>query len=178
MPIFQLKITLDESKPLIWRRFLVEDSISFHQLHEIIQIVMGWESYHLYQFSVNGLEMGLPDPDSEIEIDSRKKKLRDLLAEKQNFSYMYDFGDGWEHTIIVEKVLNKENKQKTPICIDGKRSCPPEDCGGIGGYEDLLKILSNPSDPEHKSMKKWAPKNFDSERFDISMVNEMLSALK
>ena len=110
--ILQLRISLDRIKPEIWRKFLVEDSISFERLHKIIQTVMGWENYHLYDFNVNGNRFSIPDSNCDADIiDSRKVKLS-LLKPKQKFSYTYDFGDCWEHTIVVEKILEKGHFKK------------------------------------------------------------------
>ena len=127
--ILQLKITLDGSKPPIWRRFLVSENITFHELHDIIQEIMGWSDYHLYQFTVNNLPILIPheDYDDDYE-DSRKVKLKDFLnAERQKFGYLYDFGDSWDHRVVVERIMQKAG-DKVPICIDGKMACPPEDC--------------------------------------------------
>lgn len=139
--ILQLKISLKGSKPPIWRRVLVDDSISFHKLHRIIQIVMGWANYHLFEFDPGGLSIGRPHDDFDNEVqDAKKIKVSEVLgAEGQNLIYTYDFGDSWDHAIVVEKILEKDYSQKYPICITGKRACPPEDCGGTRGYENFLE---------------------------------------
>ncbi|MFH1521886.1 MAG: plasmid pRiA4b ORF-3 family protein, partial [archaeon] len=126
--ILQLKIYLQGSKPQIWRRFLVEDSIIFDELHETIQEVMGWESYHLYGFKINGINIEIPSMDYyPQDKDAGKTKLSDLLnLEKQRFNYVYDFGDGWNHVLVVEKILKKNELEKYPVCIEGKMACPPE----------------------------------------------------
>ncbi|MFH1433230.1 MAG: plasmid pRiA4b ORF-3 family protein [archaeon] len=175
--VLQLKIGLDGAKPPIWRRFLVEDSISFHKLHEIIQIVMGWENYHLYMFNVSGTEIGEPDPDYEREIkDSKRVKLNKMITgEKQKFSYEYDFGDSWIHAVVVEKVMVNDDSRKLPVCIDGKMACPPEDCGGMWGYENLLEIRKDKNHPDYEDMiVNWLGEDFDSEEFDVEEVNEEL----
>lgn len=135
--ILQMKISLSDFRPLIWRRFLIEDSISFHELHDIIQEVMGWANGHLYQFTINGINILMPHEDYNDDFeDSQKIRLRDFLkAEKQKFNYLYDFGDSWEHSVTVEKVL-APSEQKCPVCVGGEMACPPEDCGGTYGYED------------------------------------------
>src|SRR3989344_9082209 len=126
--IFQLKIALDGITPKIWRRFLIKDNISFHDLHNIIQLIMGWGNYHLYSFYINKEEIGIPDPEFRSELTNAKKiKLKDKLSLKQKFGYVYDFGDNWEHTLIVEKILNDKDVAIVPICLEGERSCPPED---------------------------------------------------
>lgn len=174
--ILQLKITLAGSKPPIWRRFLVEDSITFHRLHNIIQIVMGWENYHLYMFQVNGTEISVPHPDDMFEaMNSKKTRLKDILSEKQRFGYVYDFGDDWKHVIVVEKVLEKDKPQKCPVCTDGKRNCPPEDCGGVWGYEELLEIKKDKNHPQYEEMiVDWLGEDFAPEKFDLDEINKSL----
>jgi hypothetical protein len=189
--ILQLKISLDGFKPLIWRKFLVEDSISFHQLHNIIQKVMGWDNYHLYNFDVgnNIIQAENPQgmfvdsmwtmfrPKTKKIIPSEKTKLNDIIKdEKQKFSYVYDFGDNWQHSIVVEKIMEKDPSQKYPVCIDGEMSCPPEDCGSVYGYEELLKIRENKNHPEYKErIVEWLGEDFDPELFVVDWVNARLS---
>src|SRR5208337_4543131 len=117
-----------------------------------------------------------PDEDELMEfIDYRKIKLNSLITnEKQKFYYDYDFGDGWEHTIILEKIIQKDKDIKYPVCIDGKRKCPPEDCGGDGGYEDLIEILKSPGNEEYEDMIDWLGGEYDPEEFNIDEINEML----
>ncbi|MBW6462070.1 MAG: plasmid pRiA4b ORF-3 family protein [DPANN group archaeon] len=170
--IFQLKIVLDGSKPKIWRRVLVEDTTTFDRMHNIIQKVMGWGNCHLHMFHVGVSEIGEPDPDYEGNIkDSKKIKLKDILILKQKFRYEYDFGDCWDHIITVEKILNKEDSKKYPVCIAGEMACPPDDSGGIWGYEELLEIMKNKSHPEHEHTVEWMGEDFNPEEFDIDKVN-------
>ena len=137
--IYRLKIYL-KGRPKIWRRFLVEDNITFNKLHEIIQDVMGWQNYHLYEFEFNRSRISIPDEDSGLEAsDSRKLKIKNLKI-NQRFEYTYDFGDSWEHIIAVEKIMPKEDNVFYPRCIEGELSCPPEDCGGIYRYSHLLSV--------------------------------------
>ena len=175
--ILQIKISLDNSKPLIWRRFQVKDSISFHQLHEIIQVVMGWDASHLYEFFIDKrIQIGEPHEDyNEPPLDAKKIKLNEIIRNpKQKIEYVYDFGDGWDHTLKLEKIMEEKKDQKYPVCLDGERNCPPDDCGGIGGYKDLLKILKNKKHEEHKEMLEWLGNPFDSEAFDCEKVNKEL----
>lgn len=179
--ILQLKISLMGIRPPIWRRILVEDSISFHKLHNIIQHVMGWDGYHLYEFKIAGLSITEPYEDYHDEItDPKSIFLNDVLdAEKKKFNYIYDFGDSWEHTIIVEKILEKETSEKYPGCIGGKRACPPEDCGGIYGYEELLEIQKDKNHQEYEErIIDWLGEDFDPEEFNVNAINENLSRLK
>ena len=172
---YQLKISLNNIKPPIWRRVIVDSNITLPNLHKIIQTVMGWTNSHLHQFVKDDKYYSAPDKESFMEyIDYRKIKLNQILTkEKQNFIYEYDFGDGWEHKIILEKILDTYN-QKKPICIEGERNCPPEDCGGAFGYEDLLKIISDPNNDGYEEMNEWLGSEFDPEYFDLKVVNELL----
>lgn len=170
---YQLKITLEDVKPQIWRRFIVNSNTKLPDLHKIIQSVMGWTNSHLHHFIKDRKRYAEPDEESYMDddIDYRKIKLNQVLSkEKQSFSYEYDFGDGWDHTIVLEKIL-KEHNQKYPTCVDGKRSCPPEDCGGSWGYENLLKTISNPKNEEYDEMMDWLGDEFDPEHFDLEEIN-------
>ena len=140
--IYQLKVTLVDSQPPIWRRFWVPDNFTLDQLHQVLQLVMGWHNAHLHEFQIGNNRFGLPDPsgfDSEIR-DQTTVTLSDLsLMPAATFRYTYDFGDGWLHQLLVEKMLSPtEAPGPYPQCLKGKRACPPEDCGGIWGYEDIL----------------------------------------
>ena len=172
--VYQIKITLKDSKPPIWRRIQVAGNTSLHELHNIIQSVMGWEGHHLYQFIVNGTYYGRPDSEFDI-IDDKKVRLDQLLsAVKDKFYYEYDFGDSWYHTILLEKVLLPEPGAYYPVCIKGKRACPPEDCGGIWGYSDLLQAIKDPAHEEHDEMLEWLGETFDPEVFDLDQINPEL----
>jgi hypothetical protein len=159
--VLRVKIQLKEiSKPPVWRRVLVPAQFSFHNFHRVIQAAFGWQDCHLYQFSPSGYgsspQIGIKDEDwSEDSIqDSHKTKLQQYLYEKgQKFSYIYDFGDDWIHQITVEEVL--EEVRISPQLISGKGTCPPEDCGGVWGYEELKLVLNNPKHPENREMRKW-----------------------
>ena len=173
--IYQIKVTLNDSRPPIWRRFLVPDSISLHQLHTILQIVMGWTNSHLHQFIIDGEFYGEPEEEDAYSEDLKNEKRYRLnqLVERKGFKfiYEYDFGDIWEHTIHVEAILPIQKGTQYPICLEGKRACPPEDIGGVEGYDDLLKILSNPKHPEREEMMEEVGEDFDPEFFDIEDVN-------
>src|SRR3990172_7013373 len=173
---YQLKISLDHVKPAIWRRFIVESDIKLPVLHKVIQIVMGWYNSHLHQFRINDQFYSSPDEEALSEyVDYRKTRLNALITnEKQKFHYDYDFGDGGEHTIVLEKIIPREKSTKYPICIDGKRNSPPEDCGGAGGYEDLLETISDPANDEYEDMLGWLGGDYDPEEFDIDSINKSL----
>ncbi len=174
--VFQLKITLNHIKPPIWRRVLVDSDIKLPDLHKIIQTVMGWTNSHLHQFIIGNQYYSLPSDESFYKVvDYRRIKLDSLFnTPKSNFIYEYDFGDGWEHSIVIEKILPRKKNTYCPICIDGKRSCPPEDCGGTFGYENLITIINNPEHEEYDEMMEWLGDYFDPKEFNIDEVNEFL----
>jgi hypothetical protein len=181
VPIYQIKVTLEDSKPPIWRRILVRSDITLGQLHDVLQAVMGWADYHLHQFTVGRTYYGVPDPAYEgfVEIhdESRVKLDRIVTGEKFKFRYEYDFGDSWWHTLLVEKILPPEPGVHYPVCVKGKGACPPEDVGGIWGYYMFLKAIQDPDHPEHESYLEWIGGEFDPEAFDLDEVNERLRAL-
>jgi hypothetical protein len=174
--IYQLKITLKGSKPPIWRRIEVADTVTLARLHQILQVTMGWSDYHLHQFVIEGISYGVPDPDDEQEVrDGRKVKLNQLLsASKQTLVYEYDFGDGWEHQVVLEKAITPEPDVIYPRCTAGKRACPPEDCGGIWGYVSFLEAIADANHPEHDESLEWVGGSFDPEQFDSEEVNQEL----
>lgn len=175
--IYQLKISLNYIEPAIWRRFQVRSDVKLTRLHDMLQILMGWQDYHLYCFDVDGVEYTDPDliEDDIYELgheDGSKVKLCQVLAEVGNEClYRYDFGDNWEHTLLLEQICDPTPGERYPICLGGARSCPPEDCGGIGGYAELLRVLAAPSDEEYEDMKRWVGPHFDPEKFDCFFVN-------
>jgi tetratricopeptide (TPR) repeat protein len=178
--IYQLKVTLRNSKPPIWRRLLVPASTKLSKLHDILQIAMGWTDSHLHMFSVGEVNYGVPSDDDWIEmLDERKATLAQVLPRaKSRMVYEYDFGDSWEHEILVEKVLDAEPNTTYPVCVKGKRTCPPEDCGGVWGYDDFLEAIKNPAHPEHDAMLEWVGYEFDSEAFDVEEINDALASLR
>jgi hypothetical protein len=180
-PIYQLKITLRDSKPPIWRRVQVPSDITLGKLHKIIQLAMGWYDCHMHEFEIQGQSYGQPMPElDDLDIISeRTVRLNQVVTgEKFKFDYMYDMGDGWDHQILVEKVLPPDPEVRYPICIKGKRACPPEDCGGIWGYGDFLEIIKDPKHPDHRSMLEWIGGEFDSEAFDLEETNQRLKQIR
>jgi hypothetical protein len=178
--VYQFKITLKDSKPPIWRRIQVPSTYTFYDLHVAIQDAMGWYDSHLHEFRINtttGEPLVLGTPPNEMDdfgdeesfSDSKFKisKYESILP--KSFTYTYDFGDNWEHKIDFEKVLPAEERVWYPICVKGKRACPPEDCGGVWGYEELLQILANPEHDQYEEKAEWMESQyddpFDSEEF-------------
>lgn len=160
----------------------MEKSITFEDLHYIIQIAMGWENSHLHEFQVQGKQLGMILGDEsffeldENLIDDNSVKLESMITEeKQEFIYIYDFGDDWRHTIVVEKFLPRDGTILYPICTDGKMNCPPEDCGGIGGFYYMLKALSDKNHPEYENFLEWIGDDYDMKFFDKETINEDLA---
>lgn len=181
-PLYQLKITLRHSKPPIWRRVVVRADVRLDHLHRIIQITMGWMDCHLHQFRVGRLYYGVPDREFEDlgeTLNEKQYTLADLApAAKEKFIYEYDFGDSWEHEVLVEKVLAPDPAFKHPVCLGGANQRPPEDCGGIPGYYELLAVLANPKHEQHEEMKAWVGGGWDAGRFDLEETNARLKRLK
>lgn len=177
--VYQLKITLKDFRPPIWRRVQVNSDITLGKLHQIIQAAMGWTNSHLHGFSIGGVEYGQPLPELDLEIknEQRIKLSKVVTGEKQKFFYTYDMGDSWEHEILVEKVLPHDPLVRYPVCITGKRACPPEDCGGVWGYADFLEAIQQPDHPEHESMLEWVGGAFDPDAFILSEVNQLLQQI-
>ena len=178
--IYQLKITLKGFRPPIWRRFLVASKVSLEDVHDILQIVMGWTDSHMHEFSMGSDRYGVPDVDfpSDIQDEAKYRLDQVLKKEKDKLNYTYDFGDGWEHEVVLEKILPFETGIALPVCLEGSRACPPEDIGGIGGYAMFLDAISDPEHPEHESMLEWIAEDidgdFDPEYFDLAEVNNLL----
>jgi hypothetical protein len=169
--IYQLKVVLEGIKPQIWRRLQTKDC-TLPNFHEIIQVGFGWENYHMYVFQIGGDEYSDPRMIGDLPWKNAKKMKLSQAVEAGNkeFGYTYDMGDDWQHSITVEKTLAPEPKVKYPRCIDGARACPPEDCGGIGGYEEFLEAISNPKHEDHEEMLEWIGGDFDPEEFSAKEV--------
>lgn len=179
-PIYQLKVTLRDSKPPIWRRVQLPADITLHKLHRVLQTVMGWTDSHLHQFVVDGEIYGEPDPAFDLDVKSeRRARLHQIVrGEKDKFIYEYDFGDGWEHVVLLEKVLPTEPGARYPVCLTGRRACPPEDVGGVWGYAEFLGTIGDETHPEHEEMLEWVGREFDPEHFDLEDTNAALRLLR
>ncbi len=173
--VYQLKITLRGIKPPIWRRVQVKDC-SLADLHDIIRNCMGWGGFHLHAFEIRGTQYSEPDPDGMMEAeDASKVKLSQLVAQGvKKFTYVYDFGDNWEHILLIEKTLPVDSAVRYPRCVVGKRACPPDDCGGVWGYHRLLEAIQDPEHEEHEEKLEWVGGEFDPEEFDIERINARL----
>lgn len=165
--LYQLKVTLVGSEPPIWRRFEVPDDITLGDLHYILQIVMGWKNAHLYEFTKDRKE--LPDNARLAQVAPRARS---------KFIYLYDMGDSWAHEILVEKTAPFPEGQHCPICLDGQRACPPEDSGGVWGYDEMLDAVKDPGHPDHEDFLEWLGDDFDPEAFHLKEINKRLKRYK
>jgi len=206
--IYQLRISLRHTKPPIWRRVLVPSGITLGDLHEVIQVAMGWTDSHLHHFVLRGKKPKKPmdviaqfnatgsmhdifdawggvrtfspattpfgepmDLDGEDEDTVTLKQVCPKV--KSKITYEYDFGDGWEHEIEVQKILEPKPDEIYPICVTGKGACPPEDCGGVWGYYQLLEAAADPNHEDHEELAEWLGDDFDPNAFDINKVNNI-----
>src|SRR5579863_1192071 len=178
--ICQIKVMLLGTRPPIWRRLLVSADITLAKLHDVLQAAMGWENSHMHQFRVGQRRFGQPEPTDPFmrrpRVESeRTVRISALLAEPgAKMTYLYDLGDGWEHVIVLEKLLPADPHITYPVCTDGQLACPPEDCGGIPGYYDLLEAIRDPNDERHGEMLDWVGDDFDPQGFSIDEVNRLL----
>ena len=182
-PLYQLKVTLRLSKPPIWRRLVVRADMKLDRLHRVIQIAMGWSDCHLHQFRLGRVYYGVPDREFEgfggETLNEKDYTLADLApGPKKKFIYEYDFGDSWEHEVRVEKALPPDLAFKHPVCLAGANACPPEDCGGIHGYYELLAALADPKHEQHEEMKEWVGGKWDASQFDLEGINAGLKRVK
>jgi len=181
--IFQLKITLLGSKPTIWRRVEVSSLFTLADLHTIVQESMSWDNSHLHSFNIKGrlftskLDFGIDWDNGDYKEAAEMTIKKAFPAEKSKIRYEYDFGDGWEHDILLEKILAPEPDTFYPRCTGGKMACPPEDCGGIWGYYNMLEIMANPKHPEYGDMMEWNDGKIDPEEFSEEEVNDTLEAI-
>lgn len=179
LSIYRIKIVLIGSKPLVWRRILVKSDIKLGKLHRLLQIVMGWENAHLHEFRVGKVSFGEPDPDYESTmLDEENVQLRSIMQDaKDRIRYIYDFGDGWQHDLILEQALPAKEGERYPVCLAGQRACPLEDSGGIWGYALLLKALARPETREDRDLVSWAG-DFDPNEFELDAINARLKRMR
>ncbi|MCC6176057.1 MAG: plasmid pRiA4b ORF-3 family protein [Chloroflexi bacterium] len=172
--ILQLKIVLRDTKHPVWRTVQVAGDVTLRQLHAILQLTMGWESAHLHEFRVDGVSYGEPSDEFDTDVkDERRVRLAQVASEAgASLTYLYDFGDGWEHDVIVEKNLPPEPRVRYPLCLEGEGACPPEDVGGAWGYDEFLAAIHDPSNEQHDEMLEWVGGAFDPGRFDVRATNE------
>jgi len=182
--VYQIQIALMYTEPKIWRRLLVPPHFTLRRFHQAIQIAMGWDGEHLHEFRVGKQTYGEPDEDHDPfgitrRKDERHVLLRELLPRIGSKAfYTYDFGDSWEHEIALEKRRKFESGLIYPVCIAGEMACPPEDCGGIHGYYQLVEAIHDPQHERHEELLEWLGEGYDPESFSIEQVNRLLQRKK
>ncbi|HZQ37751.1 MAG TPA: plasmid pRiA4b ORF-3 family protein [Dehalococcoidia bacterium] len=181
--IYQMKVTLKGTRPPIWRRFQVRNEITLGELHNVLQVVMGWYDEHLHSFRIGQREFGVPDPewggDDETQDEERAVLGKVMTQAGTKLRYEYDFGDGWEHEVLLEKILPAEEEKQYPVCLAGRRRCPLEDCGGVWGWANLIGAVADPNHPDHEELSEWTMEwtggqPLDAEAFDLDAVNRAL----
>lgn len=177
--IFQLRVSLAQLDPPIWRRILVPSQITLYELHEILQLLFSWDNYHQHRFQIG--EQRYSDPLFRMASGTRNEKMTQLgqvvPPPGHSFRYEYDFGNSWELEIEVEARWPAEPGGRYPRCTGGELASPPEDSGGIWGFVNLLQALENPEDPEHVEIRAWVGDDYDPSRFDLEATNARLRAL-
>ena len=180
MTAVQLKVTLVGIEPPIWRRVLVDGSVSLADLHEILQIAVGWEQIHSHAFEIGGkryVDIEEDDPEAD-EFDEQDAVIERVFAAAREGRYEYDFGDDWQHHVLVEDTFTVPVELALAVCLGGERSCPPEDCGGSYGYANLLEAISDPGHEEFDEYIEWVGKDFDPEEFSLATTNAILQKLR
>jgi hypothetical protein len=178
----QLRVELRGVEPLVWRRVLVPENITLAKLHIVLQWTMGWSNSHLHEYEIARRRYGIPDdewPSTEPVTDERRVRLKPLIEDGlRRFTYLYDFGDHWEHIVKVEDLVPPKPDRPLIVCLAGENACPPEDVGGYPGYAEFLDALKDPKHEEHANMLRWIGGSFDPTAFDLAEVNERLTAIK
>ncbi len=173
--IYQLRISLLDVEPQVWRRVLVPGGFTLDRVHRVIQHSMGWLDCHLHSFEVDGVQFGVPDPDGAVVVrDELDIRLDALPGKGARFGYTYDFGDWWEHEVVVEDVFPAEPGERYPLCVEGERACPPEDVGGAFGYLRMLDILSDSGHPQHETVRGEVGDHIDPDGFDPDRATVLL----
>jgi hypothetical protein len=173
--IYQVKITLGDVIPEVWRRVALPGAFTLDRVHRVIQLAMGWQDYHLHSFEIDGIQYGQPDPDGELDLrDELDARLDSVAGKDTAFVYTYDFGDWWEHEVVVEQIHLADPDERYPICLAGQHACPPEDVGGAYGYAGFLAALADPQHPEHSAMAEWIGRPFDPRAFDPDRATVLL----
>jgi hypothetical protein len=189
--IYELRITLEEIRPPIWRLVQVPGTLGLCCLHDVFQAVMGWTDSHLHQFEKDGKSWGVPEhyEDGEIDIlDECRTKISDVLkAEGDSMLYVYDLGDDWRHEVVLEKILPAPDTTVRPVCLSGERHRPPEDVGGTSGYQEFLEVIFDPRHEEYEHSVRWAggpsvltqsADRFQPEEFDVKAANATLARMR
>jgi hypothetical protein len=180
--VHRLKVTLRQVKPPVWRRIEVDSNIKLSELSGVLEASMGWLGGHLHAFEADGVRYEIPDGDSfgvRRPRDERTARLGEVLpAVTSKMRWDYDFGDGWKHDVVVESIEPTKRDATYPTCLAGRCACPPDDCGGPGGYSDLLAAIGDPTHEEHAELTDWLPPGFDADEFDIAEATEMMRSTR
>jgi len=174
--VISLKVTLREMRPPIWRRLEVPIRMSLGLLHHTIQAAMGWRDHHLYMFDIAGRSYGNPSKVDDVADDTRLTLAGVMKSGVRRLTYTYDFGDDWEHEIVIEGKKTATDGRRYPICVAGKMNCPPEDCGGVWGYRDFLAAIADPSSSKAEEWSDWTERDFDPKEFSVEAVNSRIAA--
>ena len=175
--VYELQVELEDIEPLIWRRLWVPSAIGLSELHDLLQLAMGWMNSHLHSFEIGNHAYSMADAElDELEmLDEDQYTLEKALGTSdREFVYEYDFGDSWRHRIQVREIERPNRDWHYPLCVAGERAAPPEDVGGTHGYQEFQRIIKNPKHPEHRSMLAWVGGVFDPEGFDLNAINRIL----
>ncbi|MCP3859907.1 MAG: plasmid pRiA4b ORF-3 family protein [Phycisphaeraceae bacterium] len=163
----------------MWRRIVVPSETKLPKFNRMLEAVMGWEGYHLHMFEIADLRIGVPDEDDDDVIDERRITVKQLLPRVgSQVRWAYDFGDNWQHDVVVEAIEEPSPDARYPMCTAGERACPPEDCGGVGGYEELREVLADPAHDEYEHLREWAGAGFDADAFDQMAVTKCLRQVR
>lgn len=180
--LYEIKIMLMNLDPVVWRQVLVPRDITLGKLHAVIQVAMGWEDDHLHEFVIGRKRYGRRVADSfgfdDAPLDEDIVRLNGVAKPKTKFAYQYDFGDGWDHEIRIEREVESDTGKRKARCVAGEHACPPEDCGGVYGYANMLAILDDPQHEEYDETREWLGDEFDPLEFDLKTVERKLSSLK
>ena len=180
--IHHMKVTLRSIRPPVWRRIEVRSDMRLDQLACLLVVAMGWEGYHLDQFRIGETLYLTADLDPPLfgpkPLKASRYRLANVLPHSgDRMKWDYDFGDGWEHDVVVEAIENAHENTIYPRCVKGRRACPPEDCGGVWGYENLVEALADRAHPEHAELTEWLGRSYDPVHFDPAQATEAMRAI-
>ena len=181
VPVYQLRVELLHIKPAIWRQILIPGSIKLPKLHVALLWAMGWDGGHLHEFVIGHTNYGEPDPDFPSDppmLNEAKVTLVKALGELKSFTYVYDYGDNWQHRVSVEQILPPDPDLRSPVCLAGRNACPPEDVGGGPGYIEFLDAINDPAHEGHQRMLEWCGGSFNPDTFDLDAANQRLCQIK
>lgn len=174
--VVSIKVTLLNISPPVWRRLLIPNEMTLADLHDAIQAAMGWHDCHLHVFHIDGRDYGDRRTVDDVADENRLTLKSIAKSGVTRFAYTYDFGDSWEHSVVIEKAKPATLDIACPVCVGGKRACPPEDSGGPWGYHQLLEVLADPDHPDYAEQREWVGEDLDPEAFEIALANTLIKA--